>query len=76
MITNDIRYTQQIKSRIAMAKAASNKKTTLFTSKWVLSLRKKLVNCYLWSILVMVLKLGPFRKYIRNTQKVMKCSAG
>jgi hypothetical protein len=33
-----------------MAKAAFNKKKTLFTSKLDLNLRKKLVNCYIWSI--------------------------
>jgi hypothetical protein len=38
------------KSRIAMAKAAFNKKKNLFTSKLELNLRKKLVKCYIWSI--------------------------
>jgi hypothetical protein len=33
-----------------MAKAAFNKKKALFTSKWDLNLRKKLVKCYIWSI--------------------------
>jgi hypothetical protein len=33
-----------------MAKAAFNKKKTLFTSKLDLELRKKLVKCYIWSI--------------------------
>jgi hypothetical protein len=33
-----------------MAKAAFKKKKTLFTSKLDLNLRKKLVNCYIWSI--------------------------
>jgi hypothetical protein len=33
-----------------MAKAAFNKKKTLFTSKLDLNLRKKLVKCYIWSI--------------------------
>jgi len=33
-----------------MAKAAFNKKRTLFTSTLDLELRKKLVKCYLWSI--------------------------
>jgi hypothetical protein len=33
MITNDARCTREIKSRIAMAKAAFNKKKTLFTNK-------------------------------------------
>jgi hypothetical protein len=33
MITSDARCTREIKSRIAVAKAAYNKKKTLFTSK-------------------------------------------
>jgi hypothetical protein len=33
MITNDARCRREIKSRIVMAKAAFNKKKTLFTSK-------------------------------------------
>jgi hypothetical protein len=49
MITNDARCTREIKVRIAMAKAAFNKKT-IFTSKLDLELRKKLVKCYIWSI--------------------------
>ena len=40
----------EIKFRIAMAKAAFNKKKTLFTSKLNLNLRKKLVKCYIWSM--------------------------
>ena len=32
-----------------MAKAAFNKKKTLFTSKLDLNLRKKLIKCYIWS---------------------------
>jgi len=49
MLTNDGRCTCEIKSRIAMAKAAFNKKT-LFISKLDLNLRKKLVKCYTWSM--------------------------
>ena len=33
-----------------MAKAAFNKKKTLFTSKLDLNLRNKLVKCYIWSM--------------------------
>jgi hypothetical protein len=33
-----------------MAKAAFNKKRTLFTCTLDLELRKKLVKCYVWSI--------------------------
>jgi len=50
ILTNDGRYTCEIKSRIAMAKAAFNKKKNLFTSKLDLELRKKLVKFYIWSI--------------------------
>jgi hypothetical protein len=50
MITNDARCTRVIKSRIAMAKAAFNKKKNLFTSKLDLNSMKKLVKCYIWSI--------------------------
>jgi hypothetical protein len=49
MITNDARCTLEIKSRIAMAKAAFNKTKTLLTSKLYLNLRKKLVKCYIWN---------------------------
>ena len=48
MITNDARHTSEIKYRIAMAKAAFNKKKTLFSSKLDL-IWKKLVKCYIWS---------------------------
>jgi hypothetical protein len=50
MITSDARCTSGIKSRIAIAKAAFNKKKILFTSKLDLNLRKKLVKHYIWSI--------------------------
>ena len=50
ILTNDGRCTCEIKSMIAMAKAAFNKKKTLFTSKLDLNLRKKLVKCYIWSM--------------------------
>jgi hypothetical protein len=50
MITNDARCTREITSWIAMAKAALNKKKTVFSSKLDLNLRKKLVKCYVWSI--------------------------
>jgi len=52
ILTNDGRCTCEIKCRIAMAKAAFNKKRTLFTSTLELKLRKKLVKCYIWSIVL------------------------
>jgi hypothetical protein len=50
MLTNDARCTCEIKSRIAVANAAFNKKRALFTSKMNFELRKKLGKCYIWSI--------------------------
>jgi len=52
ILTNDGRCTCEIKCRIAMAKAAFNKKRDLFTSTLDLELRKKLVKCYIWSIAI------------------------
>jgi len=49
MLTEDVRCMCEIKSRIAMAKAAFNKMKNLFTSKLDLNLRKRLVRCYIWS---------------------------
>jgi len=47
MVTNDVRCTRDIKSRIALAKAAFKEKRALFTSKFDLNLRKELVKCYI-----------------------------
>ena len=49
-LKNSARCTCGIKSRIAMAKTAFNRKNTLFTSKLELNLRNKLVKCYIWSV--------------------------
>ena len=49
-LTNDGRCTREIKSRIAMAKAAFSKKRALFSSTLGLKLRKKLVKWYIWSM--------------------------
>jgi hypothetical protein len=51
MITNDASCTCEIKSRIAMGKAAFNKKKArlFFTSRLDLNLRKKLIKCYIRS---------------------------
>jgi hypothetical protein len=49
ILTNDGSCMCEIKSRIAVAKAAFNKKRALFTSALCLKLRKKLIKCYIWS---------------------------
>ena len=45
MKTNDARCTREMKSTFVITKAAFNNRKTLFTSKWGLNLRKKLVKC-------------------------------
>jgi hypothetical protein len=50
MVTYYARYTLETKSSIAMAREAFNKKKTLFTSKWDLHLKKKLLKCCIRSI--------------------------
>ena len=42
----------KIKSRIDVAEAALNRNKTLFFSKLDLHLRKKLVKCYVWGIVL------------------------
>ena len=61
ILTNDGRCTCEIKCRIAMAKAAFNKKRTLFTSTLDLEVRKKLVNCYIWGIALYGAETWTFR---------------
>ncbi|PNF26850.1 hypothetical protein B7P43_G16837 [Cryptotermes secundus] len=50
LLIDDGRCISEIKSWIATAKAAFSKKKNLLRSKLDLNLRKKLVNCYIWSI--------------------------
>jgi hypothetical protein len=52
VITNDARFTREIKSRISIAKAAFNNNNDLFPSKLDLKLKKKLVQGYILSIAV------------------------
>jgi hypothetical protein len=61
ILTNDGRCTCEIKCRIAMAKAAFNKKTAHFNSTMDLELRKKLVKCYIWSIALYGAETWTFR---------------
>ena len=53
--------TSEIKSRIAMAKAAFSKKKTLFTSKLDLNLRKILIKRYIWSMALYGTETWTFR---------------
>jgi hypothetical protein len=76
MITNDARCTREIKSRIATAKAAFNRKKTLFPSKLDLNFGKKPVKCYIWRIALYGAEKWTLRKVDQKYRKVLKCGAG
>jgi hypothetical protein len=69
MITNDANCKREIKSRIAKAKAAFDKKNDIFTSKEDLRISKKLVNCYIWSIFVTGAETWTFLKIVHKCLK-------
>jgi len=60
MLINGGRCTCEIKLRIAVTKAAFNKKRALFTSTLGLKLRTKLAKCYIWSIALYGAEPGRF----------------
>jgi hypothetical protein len=59
-----------------MAKAAFNKKRTLFTSTLDLELRKKLVKCYIWRIALYGAETWTLRAVDQKHLNVLKCGAG
>jgi hypothetical protein len=76
MITNDAKRTREIKSRIAMSKAAFNKKKNLFTSKLDLNLKKKVVKCYFWSIALYGAETWTLRKIDQQYLESFEMCAG
>jgi len=72
-ITNDARCTHEIKSTISMANETFNKKKTLLTSRLDLNLRKKLVNCYVWSIALYGAKTWTVQKVDQKYLERWKC---
>ena len=72
MITYDARCTWEIKSKTVMKKAAFDKKKNLFTGKLDINLRKKLVNCYIWSIALYGAENWTLRKIDRNVVQTIK----
>ena len=73
MITYDARCTREMKSRIAVAKAALKKKKGLFTSTLDLNVRKKLVKCCIWSVALNGAEMLTLRKvdqkYLESFEK-------
>ena len=59
-----------------MAKASFNKKRALFTGTLDLELRKKLVKCYIWSIVLYGAETGTLRAVDQKELESLKCGAG
>jgi hypothetical protein len=76
LITNDARCTHEIKSRIAMKKAAFNKKRDLFATNFDLNFWKKLIKCYVLSIHFYGAETWALRDVDKNTRKVLRCCVG
>ena len=65
-ITNNGECTNDIRTRIALAKAAFNSRRSLLTGKLDLNLKKKLVKCYVWSVALYGAETWTLRKKERN----------
>jgi hypothetical protein len=76
MITKRARCKREIKSRIATAKAAFNKKKAFITRTFGLNLRNKRVKCYIWSTALYGAETWTLQKVVQNTWKVLKFVAG
>jgi hypothetical protein len=75
MLTDDGRCTCEIKSRIAMAKAAFNKNRALLTIKMDFETRKKQLKCYIWSKTLYGVETGTLRTVDSKHRNVLKCGA-
>ena len=76
MIAYNERCPREIKSMMAMAKAAfKKKKKTLVTSKLDLKLKNKLVNCYIWNIALYGAETWTLQKVDHKYLEVLTCAA-
>jgi hypothetical protein len=76
LITNGARRSHEIKSNIAVTKAAFNKKRAIFVTKFYQNFWKKLIKCYILSIPLYGAETWTLRDVDRNTRKVVRCGAG
>ena len=66
VLTRDGYCTRKTKMRIAIAKEAVNRKMSLLTSNLNIELKKKLVRCYVWSIVLYSSETWALRKLERK----------
>jgi len=65
-----------VKLGTAVAKATFNKKKAQFTSTLDLEMRKKLVKCYIWSIVLYGAETWTLRAVDQKHLESLKCGAG
>jgi accessory gene regulator protein AgrB len=75
-LINGARCIHEIKSKIAVTKAAFNNKRALFATNLDLNFWKKLIKCYILSIPFRVVETWTLRDVDRNTRKVLRYCAG
>jgi hypothetical protein len=73
LIRNDARCICEVKSGIAMDKAAFKNKKTIYTKKLDLNLRNKLMQRYCGAYLGIMLEFGQLEDWIRSNLEVSIC---
>ena len=68
-ISSNMNCCQEVKQRIAMAKEAFNRKRSIFCGPLEKELRKRLVKCFVWSVVLYGAETWTLR---RNKQKTFK----
>ena len=67
-LTNDAKFTFEIKFRIAVTNAAFNKRKILLASKLYLNLRKKLVKCFMWNVALCDAQIWTYKKSLESSE--------
>lgn len=67
-----MKYTKEIKLRIAVAKEAFNKKKKLLCEPINKNLRKRLVKCYIWSVALYGAETWTMRKIDKKMLEVVE----
>ena len=68
-VSSNMNCCQEVKQRIAMAKEAFNRKIGIFWGPWKKKLRKRLVKCFVWSVVLYGAETWTLR---RNEQKQLE----
>ena len=75
-ISSKMNCCQEVKQRTAMAKEAFNRKRSIFCGPLEKELRKRLVKCFIWSVVFMVQRPGHYDGMSKNNWKHLICGYG